>query len=227
MMLSEEAILTRNKIIGVLLQQARLDARMSIEACAHVLGSDAALIAKAERGEAGLSLPQLESLAYVLGVPLSYFLQTEELPDLTTGAPTIPYQETMVVRDKIIGALLRLARQEAGQELEKVSAVLGYTPQQLEAVELGQAQISLVELQALADELGMSMESFTADDLLPPAIRESDGPDREWPDHLSPEILDFVLKPINLPYLRIAMNLSEMPADTLRQIASGLLEITY
>jgi transcriptional regulator with XRE-family HTH domain len=226
MMLSEEAILTRNKIIGVLLQQARLDARMSIEACAHVLGSDAALIAKAERGEAGLSLPQLESLAYVLGVPLSYFLQTEELPDLTTGAPTIPYQETMVVRDKIIGALLRLARQEAGQELEKVSAVLGYTPQQLEAVELGESQISLVELQILADELGMSFESFTVEDLLPPILR-SNGSEHEWPDHLSPELLDFVLKPINLPYLRIAMNLSEMPADTLRQIASGLLEITY
>ena len=227
MMLSEGAILIRNKIIGVLLRQARLDARMSIEACAHALGCNAALIAKAERGEVGLTLPQLESLAHLFGVPLSYFLETEELPDVATGAPPIPYQEMMVLRNRIIGVLLRQARQEAGQELEEVAAALGCTPPQLEGVELGQTQISLVELQVLADELGMSMESFTSEDLLPSTTRGSDGPDQEWPDHLSPELLDFVLRPINLPYLRIAMNLSEMPADTLRQIASGLLEITY
>jgi transcriptional regulator with XRE-family HTH domain len=226
MMWSEEAILTRNKIIGVLLQQARLDARMSIEACAYALGLDGALIAKAERGEVGLSLPQLESLGHLCGVPLAYFLETEELPDATASASPVPYQEMMVLRNRIIGVLLRQARQEAGQELEDAAAVLGYTSQQLEAVELGELQISLVELQILADELGMSFESFTAEDLLPPILR-SNGSEHEWPDHLSPELLDFVRKPINLPYLRIAMNLSEMPADTLRQIASGLLEITY
>jgi transcriptional regulator with XRE-family HTH domain len=225
-MLSEEAILTRNKIIGVLLQRARLDARMSVEACARALGSDGALIAKAERGETGLSLPQLESLSYLLGVPLSYFLEAEDLPDATAGVPPVPYQEIMVLRNRIIGVLLRQARQEAGQELEDVAAVLGWTPQQLETVELGESEMSLVELQILADELGMSFESFTAEELLPPTLR-SNGSEPKWPDHLSPELLDFVLKPINLPYLRIAMNLSEMPADTLRQIASGLLEITY
>jgi hypothetical protein len=30
-----------------------------------------------------------------------------------------------------------------------------------------------------------------------------------------------------MPYLQVAMNLSHMPAEALRQIASGLLEITY
>jgi transcriptional regulator with XRE-family HTH domain len=225
-MLSEEAILTRNKIIGVLLQQARLDARMSVEACARALGSDGALIAEAEQGEVGLSLPQIESLAYLFGVPLSYFLDTENLTDAATDQSPVPYQEMMQLRNKIIGVLLRQARQEAGQELEDAAEVLGYTPRQLEAVELGESPISLAELQALVDELGVSFESFTDQDLLPPTLR-SDGSGQEWPDHLSPELLDFVLKPINLPYLRIAMNLSEMPADTLRQIASGLLEITY
>lgn len=225
-MLSEEAILTRNKIIGVLLRQARLDARVSIEACAHALGCDGALIASAERGEIGLSLPQIESLAYLLSVPLTYFLEVEELPDAAVNAPSVPYQEMIVLRNKIIGVLLRQARQEAGRELEEVAAVLGYTPSQLDAVELGESPVSLAELQILAEQLGVSFESFVTEDLILPILR-SDGSSHEWPDHLSPELLDFVFKPINLPYLRIAMNLSEMPADTLRQIASGLLEITY
>jgi hypothetical protein len=46
-------------------------------------------------------------------------------------------------------------------------------------------------------------------------------------DHLPQEVREFVLKPINMPYLQVAMNLSHMPAEALRQIASGLLEITY
>jgi hypothetical protein len=96
----------------------------------------------------------------------------------------------------------------------------------LDAVELGESPVSLAELQILAEQLGVSFESFVTEDLILPILR-SDGSSHEWPDHLSPELLDFVFKPINLPYLRIAMNLSEMPADTLRQIASGLLEITY
>jgi transcriptional regulator with XRE-family HTH domain len=227
MMLSEDAIRIRNKIIGVLLQQARLDVKMSIEACAHALTCDAGLIAKAERGEVGLTLPQLESLAHLLGVPVSYFLETEELPDVEDRAPSVPYAERMALRDRIIGVQLRQARQEAGQALDEVAAVLGYTPDQLESIELGQAPVSMVELQAVAEELGTSIDSLGSDDLPPPPARRSDGPEQEWPDHLSPELIDFLAKPIHLPYLRIAMNLSAMPADTLRQIASGLLEITY
>jgi transcriptional regulator with XRE-family HTH domain len=227
MMLSEDEVRIQNKIIGVLLQHARLDAKMSIEACAHALGCGVALIAKAERGEVGLTLPQLESLAHLLGVPVSYFLETEELPDVRASAPSVPYAERMVLRDRIIGVQLRQARQEAGQELDEVAVALGYTPAELEGIELGQTPISMVELQVLADELGVSINALGSEDLAPAPARGSDGSDQEWPDHLSPELVDFVLKPINLPYLRIAMNLSAMPADTLRQVASGLLEITY
>lgn len=227
MMLSEDAVRIRNKITGVLLQQARLDAKMSVKACADALGCDAALIDKAERGEVGLTLPQLESLAHLLGVPLSYFLETEELPEPETAVPPVSYAERMILRDRIIGIQLRQARQEAGQELDQVAAVVGYTPAELEGIELGQTPISIVELQALAEELGLSIDSLGSDDLPSPLARGSDGSDQEWPDHLSPELVEFLAKPINLPYLRIAMNLSAMPADTLRQIASGLLEITY
>jgi transcriptional regulator with XRE-family HTH domain len=186
-----------------------------------------ALIAKAERGEIGLTLPQLESLAHLLGVPVSHLIEAEELPDIEAGVPPVPYAQRIVLRDRIIGVQLRQARQEAGQELDEVAAVLGYTAAQLEGVELGQTPISMVELQVLAEELGLPIDSLGAEDLAPLPAGGPDGSDQEWPDHLSPELIDFMMKPINLPYLRIAMNLSAVPADTLRQIASGLLEITY
>jgi hypothetical protein len=44
---------------------------------------------------------------------------------------------------------------------------------------------------------------------------------------LSPEVREFVLKPTNQLYLRIAQLLSTMKADSLREIAETLLDITY
>jgi hypothetical protein len=46
-------------------------------------------------------------------------------------------------------------------------------------------------------------------------------------DALPPDVREFVLNPTNALYLRIAMLLSSMKADHLRQIAETLLDITY
>ena len=46
-------------------------------------------------------------------------------------------------------------------------------------------------------------------------------------EELPPDVRDFALKPTNALYLRIAMQLSAMKADPLRQIAETLLDITY
>jgi hypothetical protein len=43
---------------------------------------------------------------------------------------------------------------------------------------------------------------------------------------LSPELQDFLSKPINRPYLELAQRLSEMDVEKLRAVAEGLLEIT-
>jgi hypothetical protein len=44
---------------------------------------------------------------------------------------------------------------------------------------------------------------------------------------LPPEIQQFVCKPVNRPYLELAMRLSELNAEKLRAVAEVLLEITY
>ena len=226
-MISEEATLTQNKILGVLLRKARLDAHKTVEDCAKALGCDPAYVARAEEGAEALSLPQVESLSHVLDVPLSYFL-TPEMPENEPESEPIPYQELMLVRRRIIGVILRQARQEAGLTLADLAPDLGYTPEQLGRVELGEAEISLTQLQALSAMLGIGMDAFTVQSVMPAASAEPGAVAGSVVlDHLPPEIQEFIFKPINTPYLQIAMNLSEMPAETLRQIASGLLEITY
>jgi transcriptional regulator with XRE-family HTH domain len=92
---------------------------------------------------------------------------------------------------------------------------------------LGDEHLSLIRLQALAEALGIPFQEFIAEDVIPLTSEEKSERDLRQLVHLPLEVREFVLKPINIPYLQIAMNLSEMPAETLRQIASGLLEITY
>ena len=226
-MISEQVILTRNKIIGVLLRKARMDASKSIEQCAQALACDPAFISRAEEGQEGLSLPQLESLAHVLHVPLSWFLDPGELPDDEDELQPPPYEDIMLIRRKIIGVMLRQARLAAGRSLNDLAPSLGCAPQYLDSVELGEEPISLVKLQALSNALDIPFEQMVAQDESPVGSQQLEVHDSSLPEHLSPEVREFIRMPINTPYLQVAMNLSQMPAETIRQIASGLLEITY
>lgn len=226
-MISAESILIRNKIIGVLLRKARTDANKTVQKCAQTLGIDPAFIIRAEEGQESLTLPQLESLGHILEAPLSYFLETEDLSEEGPSQQRIPYLEIMRLRRKIIGVTLRQARLEAGRTLDEIASSLGYTPEYLGRVELGEAYVPLIQLQVWGDMLGIPFTEFTAADVIPLSAEEQSKRDLTVLDHLPPEVREFIVKPINIPYLQIAMNLSQMPAETLRQIASGLLEITY
>jgi hypothetical protein len=44
---------------------------------------------------------------------------------------------------------------------------------------------------------------------------------------LPEEIQAFVCKPVNRPYLELALKLSNMSTDKLRSVAEGLLDITF
>ena len=225
-MLSQDAILTQNKIVGVLVRQARLHVQKSVDECAQALACEPELLTRMEEGEEGLTLPQLEALSDFLNVPLLSLLGEEEMPG-ALASDSVPYAEIMLVRRKIIGVVLRQARLEAGRTLDEAASLLGYTPDLLASVELGEERITLPELLALIKALGIPFERLVGDEVTPLVYDEHGNHDSQRLSHLSPDVREFVLKPINLPYLQVAMNLSRMPSETMRQIASGLLEITY
>lgn len=226
-MVSQEATQLQNKIIGVALRDARTRAGKSLEACAEILSCPVDELAQAEMGQASLSLPQLEALAHFLNTPVHYLLG-EELPaDSERDDDHFAYDNVMIVRRKIIGLILRQTRLNFGRTLDDVASAIGYTSERLARVELGEELLSVVELRVLAAQLGISFETFLEEDITPLTPAERDARDLRRLAHLSPDVREFILKPINAPYLQIAMNLSSIPSEALRQIASGLLEITY
>ncbi len=68
-----DAVTLRRKILGVLLQGARLKVGRTKKECAQALGIRPSLITAYEEGRKDISLPELEVLAYFLGVPLMHF----------------------------------------------------------------------------------------------------------------------------------------------------------
>ncbi|UCD42411.1 MAG: helix-turn-helix transcriptional regulator, partial [Chloroflexota bacterium] len=129
------------------------------------------------------------------------------------------------LRNRVIGATLRQARLEAGLTTLELSSSAGINEEQLNSYELGEQSIPLPELEALANSVNRTIKDF----------QDSRGPIGKWIkqqqamknfDDLSPELQDFISRPINRPYLEIAQRLSEMSVDKLRTVAEGLLEIT-
>jgi transcriptional regulator with XRE-family HTH domain len=217
----------RSKMIGVLIKDARQVRGLSPEACAAAAGCTPEALAGFENGQSSPSLPELELLAYALDVPLSYFWGETVLSEQPKPAPgALPASEVSGLRQRIVGALLRQARQAARLEPTEVAASAGLTAAQLTAYELGQAPIPLPELEALAARLGVPIEHFIEEE---GPVGEWDNPQRAFErfSQLPPELREFVSRPINESYLRLAQRLSQMPAGQLRGIAASLLEITY
>ncbi len=215
----------RAKKLGVLLRDARLAAGKTMKDCAQAIGVSSHRIGAYERGEASPSLPELESLAFFLGVPLSHFWgETALTGRVSFEAESI--KRTMALRQRIIGAKLRSFRQQADVSMKSLATEVGITAGTLRAYERGEKPIPLPELEAMLRVLQLSLEEF----------RDQTGPAGQWATEqeniqgftqLPPEMQAFVARPVNRPYLELAMRLSEMSAERLRAVAEGLLDITF
>jgi transcriptional regulator with XRE-family HTH domain len=217
----------RERIVGVLIKDARVVRGHTPADCAAAIGCAPDDFARYEAGLASPSLPELELLAYFLEVPLSYFWSDRVLSEQRNGArPTLPTAEITALRNRIIGVQLRQARQAARLPAEQLAADLDVAPAALAAYEAGLAAMPVATLQAAAARLGLPMEHFA----------EDQGPVGDWDRtrralervrQLPPELREFVSQPMNESFLRLAWRLSELPVDKLRSIAASLLEITY
>jgi len=225
-MYTKEAMAIRSKIIGVLLRNARTRAGRSRKDCAAVLGCSTDTISQFEYGRKDITLPQLEVLAYFLGLPITYFWDKDAIPEEEEMERSV--NEIMILRHKIIGVLLRQARLDAGKSQKQCAKALSCSAGRISQYELGQKGIPLPELEALADFLDVSITHFLDEQTTPPTSREAPkGRGVETFAELPPDVRDFVSNPTNALYIRIAMKLSTLSVDILRQIAETLLDITF
>ncbi|MBN1994129.1 MAG: transcriptional regulator [Anaerolineae bacterium] len=221
----KEAVL-RRKMLGVKIRNARVRSGLNLKEVGEALGVSAGLISDIEFGRRDVSLPQLEVMAYLFNVPVIYFWSDEPIEEANREFPTL---EAIALRQRIIGVLLRQARTEAGRSQEDLAKVLDVPASRISSYEFGKTEIPLPELEKLAAYLNVSLSYFMDQGFSP---QETGGGAVTLHEiaqfsQLPKEVREFLLNPANLLYINISMRLSNVSTETLRNLAEGLLEVTY
>jgi len=223
----QELFAIKNRILGVLVKEAREAAGQSQADCADLLGVPPETYAAYETGYMAPSLPQLELLAFVFNLPIKHFWGADTLASTRRHdeiKERVP--ELVMLRNKMIGIKVMQLREKAGMTRAQAAEKTAMTPELIEQVELGNAQIAVSELEFL-----VRAAQGVLDDLV-----DEHGPvgnflqaqkDFEAFVKLPADVRAFVLKPINRSYIDLAIKLSHMQVDELRGIAEGILEITF
>jgi transcriptional regulator with XRE-family HTH domain len=218
-----ESYRLRSKMLGVLINDARNDALRSIEDCASLLNIEPQTFQSWEFGDQVPTLPQLELLAYYLDVPVSHFWGRKTLESDRTEKVSAQ-SEYLALRDRMIGAMLRQAREAHKVTVEAASEESGIPVETIQQYELGALSIPMHELSVLSNTVNKNMDYFLESssyvgELL--RIRE------EWKhfSDLEPDVREFAANPLNIGFIKIAITFSQMPVDQLRKAAEGMLEI--
>jgi len=215
----------RSRKLGVLIRDARLAARKTISECAKIIGVNTGIFRAWEEGRKSPSLPELEVLSYALDLPLQRFWSKDATSDNVSVTDNLNLPALASLRQRLIGALLRREREKASISLRDLSEQSGISTSRLKAYELGQRPIPLPELEGLIVLVGGQIES----------LFDQTGPIGTWMNQkkavqdfllLPTDLQNFVSKPVNRPYLELAMKLSGMSTDKLRSVAEDILDIT-
>lgn len=220
---SAESMRLRARMLGVLLRDARVNADRSIEDCARVLNVPTADIESWEYGDSAPSLPQLELLAAYLDVPVSQFWNTQTLEP---RHPSDGAQQTYVaVRQRMIGLLLRQAREQMGLTHEQLSAETHLSADAVNAYELGDVPVPMHELTVLAAALKQNLNYFLDNS---GKIGEVLASLENWKhfNELPEDLRAFAANPTNIGFIEIALAFSKMENDRLKRIAVSMLDIT-
>lgn len=223
---NQRLITLRMHKLGVLLLDARIATRRSIEECATAIGVSVEIYKSFEAGEAAPSLPQLESLAFFLDLPIEHFWGNEALSESQTNASLQNSDRLADLRNRIIGTRLQMLRNERGMTLDTLAALSSIPAERLKTFEDGISPVSLPELEVLAIALETRVETFFDDHGTIGAWRTRQSAIQKFMD-LPEQHQQFILQPVNRPYLDLALRLSELSVEKLRGVAEGLLEITY
>src|ERR1044071_10392320 len=104
---TKSQITIRTRKLGVLIRDARLATRRSVQDCADAIGIRKSIFRDYEEGLKSPSLPELEVLVYYLDLPIDHFWSKQIRSEGAARSATDDLPKLMAVRQRKIGALLR------------------------------------------------------------------------------------------------------------------------
>ncbi|MEM9774014.1 MAG: helix-turn-helix transcriptional regulator [Chloroflexota bacterium] len=213
----------RAKILGVLVRDARIHAGRSLAETGAALGVSAEMLEQIERGDQIPDMPFLEALSMYLNVSFERFWGDQTLG----GYPVGDYGELLSKRRSGIAAQIKSMREEAGKSVEEMAKDAGMDAAYLSQLENGETAVTVFDAEKITNGLSVSV-SVLQDKLVDSPLREHEELQklikqlRELPEDLRA----FIAQPVNQPYLSMAMKLSKMEVNRMRDFAADILEIT-
>jgi transcriptional regulator with XRE-family HTH domain len=122
-MTDRQTLILRAKMLGAMLREARTSARMSLKEMGSLINTTSGMISSYEHGRRGISLPELELLAYHLDIPIQYF--TSDSPPKSSRSIEFDPSTVISLRQRMIGALLRQRRNELEMSISAVAEATG------------------------------------------------------------------------------------------------------
>lgn len=221
-----KALDVRTKMIGVLLQAARLKARRTLKECANQLGCTPHMVSQYEYGRRGISLPELELLAALFDLPVNHLWEEELAVFEEAGKPLA--QKLIPLRQNVIGILLRQARMKAGKTQSQCASVLGVSTDTMSKYEHGRKPVPFAQLELMSSYLDLPLPELLDKELstsrvaIPARGGELLSADNAW-ERLPLRVQDFIRNPEALPYLDTALRLYELPHDSLKRLGEAVL----
>jgi transcriptional regulator with XRE-family HTH domain len=217
---------SRAEQIGQRLFKLRENKRLRVGEVATVLGITPSRYKTYESGTQIPSLPEMEVLANLLSAPVSVLISYEEDSGITPAMDAFQAQKFMQLRQRIIATQLRKALDEADIPRKDIATALGISTKELSGYLAGRKSIPLALLEVLCRVAAIALQSFFGTHgLVGQQLSQSER--IAGFRQLTPDLQNFIAQPINRPYVELANRLSTLPADKLRSIAEGLLDITF
>jgi len=215
----------RTKKLGLLLYDARLSSGRSLHDSANLSGVSIERIAAIENGLEPPSLPEIEIFAFLYKLPLEHFWGDKILSQNEEESQAAKFQQLMTIRHRMIGTNIKGILQEKQISEEEFARMVGIDVADFNAYLFGEKEIPIPTLEIISKELGCRIEDFF----------DTSGIIGQWRSEMQAaqkmkeipeELREFVSKPINVPFIELAIRLSELNVNRLRSVAEGLLEIT-
>lgn len=216
----------RSRKLGLLILDARIAARRTPQDCAQAMAIPLELFLEYEKGTQSPSLPEIENLAFYLNTPLEHFWGKESLSARQKPENIDQKEQLRKIRNRLIGLGIRMERERVRRSLSDLAQITSIPEEIIQQFESGELPVPVPQLEAITHALDMNLEKFF----------DQKGPVGKWRFELAESDLFFKLSaeqrafltaPVNLPYLTLAIRLSNLSAEKLRQIAEAILEITF
>jgi transcriptional regulator with XRE-family HTH domain len=214
----------KSEFVANNLAAARELSGKTIKECSALLGIPTSRLKNYEQGKYIPSLPEIESLSFLLRIPLSAFFEKNGVNDFIHSPDSEQLIKLIGIRQQIIGTKILISREAADMTLKELSNATSIPSSRIKRYERGTTAIPLDELKVIFDALKLDPGEFI----------DHESPIGEWQSFqskisairdLPPDIKEFITNSENLNFLLIAKEISKIGLQKIHGLSNAFTDL--